>query len=400
MQKVKLKNGLTVIYTERDTASVAVEVLVKAGSNDEQEDERGISHFIEHILFDGTKNRGSSQLISNEIEKIGGELNAYTSNERTCFFAKVLQKHFDVALDVLADLLQNPLFSAEDVNKEKKVVGKEIDLVNDEPRFYQWVLFQKSIFEKHQARFPTYGSKRVIAGLDRKKIKEYYKRYYRPNNIVVAITGKVEGWKKKVEKKFVFKRGKQVKRKKIAEPENRKNKFKKEKRKINSSYLVLGYKTVPRKHPDSYPLDAINAVLGRGQSGWMFDEIRSKRALAYEVGTQHACDQSYGFFAAYLSCSKKNLEMARLLILEQLRRLKTISAEELQEAKDYLEGDYLLEIEDTQKLADNLCFWEQVGDARLMEKYISRIKKVKVSDVQKAAEKYFKNYCLVIIEGK
>ncbi|MFH1682596.1 MAG: pitrilysin family protein [Candidatus Woesearchaeota archaeon] len=400
MQKIKLKNGLTVIYKERDTASVAVEILVKVGSNDEKEDERGISHFIEHMLFEGTEKRGNSQLIANEIEKIGGELNAYTSNERTCFFVKVLKKHVDIALDVLADILQNPLLREEDIEKEKKIVGKEIDMVNDEPRFYQWVLFEKNIFEKHPAKFPTYGSKKVIAGLNRKKVDEYYSKFYQPNNMVVVITGKVKDWKRKVEKSFVFKGGPGIKRGKVLEPISRKNKIKKEKRKIANSYMVLGYKTVPRKHPDSYILDVVNAILGRGQSGWMFNEIRAKRGLAYEVGTQHACDQSCGFFAAYLSCDRKNLNLTQKLILEQLNKVKSVSKQELQEAKDYLEGDYLLDIEDNQKLADNLCFWEQVGDAGMMERYIPKIKKVTLVEVKKVVDKYFKNYCMVIVEGK
>ena len=145
MKNVKLANGLEIIYENKNNNSVVVQVMIKVGSNDEKEDERGISHFLEHILFEGTTNRSTNQEISNEIEKIGGEFNAYTTNERTCFYIKVLKKHFSNAVDILADILQNPLFNEKHISKEKNIVLKEIDMVHDEPSYYQWVLLQKNL---------------------------------------------------------------------------------------------------------------------------------------------------------------------------------------------------------------------------------------------------------------
>lgn len=400
MQKIKLKNGLTIIYKENEGNSVAVEVLVKVGSNNETIDEKGISHFIEHMAFEGTKKRKDGREIANEIEKIGGELNAYTSNEKTCFYIKVLSKHFDKALDVLSDILQNPLMRDKDIDKEKKVVTKEIDLVNDEPRFYQWVLFERNLFEKHPTKFPTYGSKKVIENLNKKKVSDYYNKYYIPNNMVISIVGKIKDWKKKVEEKFIFGKGNEVKELKVKEPISKKNIIKKEKRKITNSYLVLGFKTVIRTHPDSYVLDVINGILGRGQSGRMFNEIRGKRGLAYEVGTQHAAEKNYGYFAIYSSTDKNKIGLVKKLILEQLNKLKTISSNDLKESKEYIEGSYLLEMEDNQKLADGLLFWEQIGDANLVNEFLKKIKQVTINDVKRVVNKYFKNYCLTIVEGK
>lgn len=400
MQKIILKNGLTVIYQEKEANSVAVEILVKAGSNKENAKQRGISHFIEHLVFEGTKKRANSQKIANEIERIGGELNAYTSNEKTCFFAKVPKKSFVIALEIIADIVQNPLFKEEDIKKEKNVVGKEIDMVNDNPRFYQWILFEKNLYDKHPVRFPTYGEKKTVLGLGRKEILEHYRKYYLPNKMVLSIVGKVKDWRKKVEEKFIFEKGEESEEEKIKEGSAKKNKIRKEKRKIANTYLVLGYKTVPRSHPDSYALDVINGVLGRGQSGWMFQEIRSKKGLAYEVGTQHVSEESYGYFAIYLSIDRQKLRTVKELILEQLDKLKKITGKELEEAKNYIEGSYLLEVEDTQKLADHLCFWEQVGEAKEIENFVKRIKKVSREEIKKAVEKYFRHYCLVIIEGK
>src|SRR3989339_1104010 len=396
MQKIKLKNGLTVIYRKKKTKSLAIEILVKVGSNNEKKDERGLSHFIEHLIFEGTKKRRTSQEITNEIEKVGGEINAYTSSEKTCYFIQILNKHFEIALDILADIIQNPLFEEKIIEKEKEVVNKEIALVNDSPRFYQWILFEKNLYKKHPTRNPTYGDSKVIANLKRDKIVKYYQKYYTPNNMILTIVGDIKNWKRQVEQKFVAPCGKNIQLKKVAEPLAKKIYYKVEKRKIKNTYLILGFKTVPRNHKDSYILDVIDGILGRGQSGWMFNEIRAKRGLAYEVGTHHTCSQQYGYFAIYLNTNKKNIIKAKKLILEQLNKLKGVSASEIIEAKNYLEGSFLLELEDTQKLADGLAFWEQIETAQKMEEYIHQIKKVTKSDITRVVNTYFKNYCLTI----
>ena len=400
MKKVVLDNGLTVIFEQKKCNSVVVEVLVKVGSNREEEKERGISHFIEHMLFEGTKKRPSNWLISNEIEKIGGEFNAYTTNERTCFYIKVLKKHMIKAVNVLADMLQNSLFTEEAILREKNIVLKEIDLVNDEPRYYQWELLQKNIFDHHPTKHPVYGDKKVIKNLTRKKIVDYYQKYYIPNNMIISIVGDVKDWKSKIVKNFISKPGKISKMKHFSEPLPKKNKVKILKKKIVNTYTVMGFKTVPQKHPDSYILEVINGVLGRGQSGKMFAEIRAKKGLAYDVGTQNINEETYGYFAIYATIDKKNLVLVKKTILTELAKLKNLSAKDLNEAKTFIEGDYLLEIEDPQKVADQIVFWEQAGTAKMINNYVKNIKKVTIKDVQRIMNKYFKYYTFVIVEGK
>ena len=400
MKKVVLDNGLTVLFEQKKGNAVVIEIMVKVGSNDENESERGISHFIEHMLFEGTKKRPTNLLISNEIEKIGGEFNAYTTNERTCFYVKVLKKHFTKGIDVLADILQNSLFKKEDVLKERNIVVKEIDLVNDEPRYYQWDLLQRSIFEKHPTKYPVYGSKKVIKSLTREKVLDYFNKYYIPNNMIISVVGDVTNWQKEIKKRFISKRKKKVNSKIVNEPTQKKNKEKKEKRKIASTYSVMGFKTVPRSHEDSYTLDVINGILGRGQSGKMFTEIRAKKGLAYDVGTQHLADIDFGYFAIYATVDKKNLQLVKKTILSELNKLNNLSAKDLNEAKTYIEGDYLLEMEDPQKIADQIVFWEQAKSANLMKSYVSNIKKVNLNDVKRVMNKYFKYYTFVIVEGK
>lgn len=400
MQKIVLPNGLTVIFEHKKGPSVVVQVMVKVGSNDEAPSERGLSHFIEHMVFEGTKKRPTNKEISNEIEKVGGTFNAYTSNERTSFFVKVLRKHFSLAIDVLSDIIQNPLFSEKDIQKEKKVVIKEIDMVNDEPRYYQWVLLQKNLFKEHPAKYPTYGEKKVIQNLKRQGVVDYYQKYYLPNNMVISIVGEVKRWKSEIEKRFILPKGKNLPLLKFKEPETKKDQTVKERKKITNTYCVMGFKTVPKRHPDAFALEIVNAILGRGQSGKMFNEIRSKRGLAYDVGTQNASEIGFGYFAVYASINKKNLAQVKELMIKELQKLKEVTEKELKEAKDFIEGNYCLEMEDPQRVADELLSWEQAKDAKLMKEYIKKIKKITTPDIKRAAERYFPHFTFVVIEGK
>lgn len=399
MKTAMLPNGLKVIYDHKKSNSVVIQVMVKVGSDSEKDNERGISHFLEHILFEGTKKRPTNKEITNEIEKIGGDFNAYTSNEKTCFYIKVLKKHFAIALEVLSDIIQNPLLQQGVIDKEKNVILKEIDMVHDEPRFYQWILLQENLFEKHPCRNPTYGNKNIIKALTKNKAAEFYRKYYVPNNMAISVVGNVKDWKNKIAHKFTFKRGNEVKAVEAAEPKARKKEVIKKKKIINT-HIVFGFKTVPRKHNDSYVFDVINGILGRGQSGRMFNEIRSKRGLAYEVGTQSIAERSFGYFAVYAIIDKKNVNAVKKIIFEQLNALKNITKKDLKEAQDFIEGDYLLEVEDTQKVADKLLFWDLVADAKQTNRYLPKIKRVTVEDVRKAAKEYLKNYTLVVLKGK
>ncbi|MBW2989270.1 insulinase family protein [Candidatus Woesearchaeota archaeon] len=401
MKKIRLKNKLTVILEKKPTDTVTVQATVKVGSNDENKKTSGISHFIEHMLFEGTKKRPDSRIISNEIESIGGELNAYTSNERTCFYVKVPSEHQDKALDIISDIMQNPLFEKKKIEKERKIILKEIKMHKDEPRFHQWILFTKALFRKHPAGLPTYGSVKAVKGVKRDILLKYYNKYYAPNNMVLSITGEFDSnVLSDVKKKFSSFRAKKAPvRIRPAEPKKIRAEVKKEKRKILSSYMVLGYQTAPRTHPDSYTLDVIKAVLGRGQSGKMFDEIRNKRGLAYEVGVHHDPSSDYGFFVVYLNTDKKNISKVTRLILREFGRLKSLTEKEIDEAKGFLIGQHILEKENTQELADELGYWESIKDAGLLESYIREIKKVRKKDIVNAAKRYLdKNYTLAVIE--
>ena len=402
MKKYRLKNGITVIFEKRPSKSAAVEVMFKVGSNYENKKISGISHFLEHMLFEGTKKRKDSRTIANEIEKYGAEFNAYTTGDRTAFFIKIINKRFEIALDILSDMAANSLFDKKMIEKEKQVIFKEIDMLIDDPKLHQWVLFQKNIFEKHPAKNPTYGSMGAVKSINKNLLQAYYNKHYVPNNMIISVVGNADNVKEKVEKYFSnLKPRKLAQRKRVKEPIQEKIKKFVEKRKTHISYMVLGYKTVSRMHKDSYVFDAINAILGKGQSGWIFEEIRNKQGLAYQVGVQNELESDYGSFAVFAGLDKKNIGKAKKIILQQFRKLEKISKNELEEAKTYIEGNYTLNMEDNFQAADNLAFWETIKTASLADNYLKNIKKVKVKDIKRVAGKYLNDkYTLIVIEQK
>lgn len=402
MKKYALANGIKILFEKNSSKSVSVELMFNIGSNYEPAKIAGISHYLEHMLFEGTKKRKNSTQIANEIEKYGAEFNAYTTGDRTAFFIKIINKRFGKALEILSDMIKNSVFDGKIMEKEKKVILKEINMVTDDPRQHQWIIFHKNLFQKHPAKNPTYGSKETVKAIDRDTLMNYFNEYYLPNNMIVSIVGNVGKAREQVSRYFSdMKPGKITQNKAIKEP--RQNKAKKfvEKRKINNSYMVLGYKTATRLDYDSYVLDVVYGILARGQSGWLFDEIRNKRGLAYQVGAMHETEKDHGYFAVYTGLDKSNIEKARKIILEQFKRLGRISRKELEEAKTYLEGNHALMIEDNFHLADNNAYWESIKDSSLAKNYIRKIKKVTANDIRNASKKYFNdNYTLIVIEQK
>jgi predicted Zn-dependent peptidase len=402
MRRVILNNGLTVLYKKKKGNSVTVEVMVNVGSINEEKSQKGISHMIEHLVFEGTKKRPTGRKIANSIEKLGGEFNAYTTPNRTNYYIKVLNKDFVIAADVLSDVIFNPLLEKKSFLKERKVVIKEIDLLYDDPRYYQWVLLQGTLFSQHPVRFPVYGSKKNVMNLSIDEINEYYEKYYLPKNMVISIVGNVNNWKKTIKKTFgqIKKNKIKIKNKKFKQVKLKRNVIKKEKRSIANTHLVLGYKTKPRNHKDSYVLDVIDGVLGRGQSGRIFTELREKRGLAYEVSSYHVSDKDYGYFALYAIIDKKNVGLVKKLMKKELNKLLKLDEIDLVEAKKFVEGNYLLNLESSQQLADQVLFWESMGNYKLLKEYITKIREISVSDVKRVIKKYFDKGATIIIEGK
>ena len=177
MEKIVLKNGLTLILEKTKSNSVTLGICVKTGSNNENDKNRGISHFLEHLIFEGTKNRTGREIVK-EIEGVGGEFNAFTDNEITFFYAKVLSKFFNNALAVISDILKNSLFEDKMIEKERRVILEEMNLWRDDPKSYIWYLFQKALYKRHPARYPVIGFKEILKKIRRNDILDYFNKYF------------------------------------------------------------------------------------------------------------------------------------------------------------------------------------------------------------------------------
>ncbi len=399
MKKAALKNGVKVIVYPTDSESVTIQATIKAGSNYESDKIRGISHFIEHLVFEGTKKR-SGQEIASSIEGIGGEIGAFTTNTRTAYYVKVLKKHLKKAGDVLLDMIMNPVFKPDAIEKERKIIISEISMREDEPRSYQWELFHKKLYTRSNARYPTIGFRSTVASMTRKDIIKYFRKHYAGPNIILTAVGGITNTDTK-ELKKMFSRlpcGKPCELNSEEEPIQIDNRIIKEKKDTNHSYLVLGYNGLAMGKSDSYVLEVIQGILGRPLSGRLFRQIRQEKALCYDIGAHNETEIGYGFFAVYLSTDKNKLEKAEKLLLEQISKVDKVDVKELNEAKNYLEGDYLLSLEDSEKRADEIGFMEYAGNAGMIKEYAKKIRQVKKQDITRVKNKYFKNYTIAVIE--
>lgn len=401
IKRTVLKNGIVVLYEKRNTPSVVAEVCVKTGSLDENSSQRGISHFLEHLLFEGTEKWPNAKLIANEIEKYGGDFNASTTQEGTYYYIRSLKKHFPIVLDILSDMMKNPILTKDAVNKNRKVIVDEINMINDDPRAYQWILFHKNLYKKHKMQYPAYGSVEIVKKTTKKDIVNYFKKYYQPNNIVISISGNVDNPVKLVKKYFGDMEKKKIPKRKLLKEPVQKKTIKKITKDTGNSYYVMGYKTVSKGHKDSHVLEVIYSILSRGQSGRLFDEVRTKRGLAYDIGVSHKLSIDTGYFAIFFNSDKKKLEKIKEVIFEEFKKLQNVKAKDIREAKSFLEGEFLLSNEDNQSFCDALSEWESENNINNFKNFLKKVKKVSAKDIKRVAKKYFtKDYCLVGIEQK
>lgn len=401
LKQMVLGNGLTILHKQVQSETVTIIFSVHIGSIFEAPEEYGLSHFLEHILFEGTKKRPTSRMIAAAVENYGGEFNAATSQERTFYYVKISKQHFSVALDVLFDMFTRSLFSLPIIEKERKIIFDEINMINDNPRQYQWILFYKTLFQRHHASRPVYGDVSILKKITQRCILSYFSKYYIPQNITVVVVGDVPDSLSLIEKKCFRWKARPFSSPYILPEIENISSFQKEQKKLNQSYLVLGYKTVLRNHPDSYILDVISGILGRGQSGWLFDEIRAKRGLCYSVGIDYDANKTFSALGISCGTHKKNIFLVKKLILEQLHKLRTVSASEVATAKTFIEGSLALRNENTASIAEDIAHWHYTASVAKYESYLESVQRVCVADVRRIATTLFTDqYTMVVLEQK
>ncbi|MER3523784.1 MAG: insulinase family protein [Ignavibacteria bacterium] len=349
-RKTVLENGVRVV-TEKIpyVRSASLGLWADVGSRDEDETTNGISHFVEHMVFKGTKKR-TVRDIAQSLESLGGYLNAFTTKEQTCFYARVLDMHVREAMDVLADLVQNPTFKKDELEREKLVVIEELKNAEDDPEDIIHDYFEKALFPKHSLGFPIIGTKENVERFKREDLFAHVERHYVPSRLVVAAAGNVdhEALVRLVGEYFrdLPNRSNGVGRRQ-APPRLHHNTFSEYPRPINQAHVCLGTVAYSIKHRDRYPLMVMNALLGEGMSSRLYQNIRERYGFAYSVYSFTNLLSDTGVFGVYIGTDKKNIENSIELILKELERLKTkpVSKAELERTKSQIKGVMMLGLE-------------------------------------------------------
>jgi predicted Zn-dependent peptidase len=348
INKHTCKNGVRIVLEHIPTVrSVAIGVWIGTGSRNENSETNGISHFLEHMFFKGTKTRSAKE-IAESFDSIGGQVNAFTSKEYTCYYAKVLDNHSQFALDVLADMFFNSTFVEEELKKEKNVVLEEIKMYEDTPDDIVHDLLSRAVYGDHPLGYPILGTEETLNTFTGETLKEYIHERYTPENVVISIAGNVEdSFIHEVEKYFgSYEGGKNESVGNI--PVFHSNRLSR-KKETEQAHLCIGFEGLKVGHEDVYSLVILNNVLGGSMSSRLFQEVREQRGLAYSVFSYHSAYQDNGVVTVYGGTGAKQLDMLFETIQETLEKLKQdgITEKELTNTKEQLKGSLMLSLEST-----------------------------------------------------
>lgn len=377
-----LKNGMVILFEKREVPVVSVGFAVRHGGINEAMSEKGISHFIEHMLYKGTKKRNYKQ-IAEELEKKGGILNGLTSEEITAFFVKLPSRFVNTGLDVLVDMIKNSLFDAKELEKERKVIFEEIKMRKDRPDVYVFDNIQKTLYTG-SLEIDVIGTYETLKSIDRKKIVGKFKEIYSPNNLILCVVGDAEfdeivkfaennfGQKGKEipEQKLGFKNGEKI--------ETRKG--------IDQANLIFAYH-LPLDENKVYAGKILSEATASGMSSRLFQELREKRNLAYAVKGGWDSNKRFAFNWIYVGCIKENVELVKKLIVEEFEKFEKIFSEkELNELKEQIVAQYQISMEDSHEQMLNLLAQEVHSNACDFYKFEEKIRKVKLKDVNELAK--------------
>ncbi|WP_064093664.1 M16 family metallopeptidase [Rossellomorea aquimaris] len=348
IRKYTCKNGLRIVLEEIPTVrSVAIGIWIGTGSRNETKQNNGVSHFLEHMFFKGTKTK-SAREIAESFDSIGGQVNAFTSKEYTCYYAKVLDNHADYALHTLSDMFFNSTFVEDEMTKEKNVVYEEIKMYEDTPDDIVHDLLSKAVYEEHPLGYPILGTEETLHSFNQDKLKQYMYDMYTPDQVVVSVAGNVdESFIKEVENLFgSFEGGKGPEERE--KPAFHYNKLAR-KKDTEQAHLCLGFNGLQIGHSDIYNLIVLNNVLGGSMSSRLFQEVREQRGLAYSVFSYHSAYEDSGMVTIYGGTGANQLDQLFETMDTTLQELKRdgITSKELTNSKEQLKGNLMLSLEST-----------------------------------------------------
>jgi len=395
-KKIELDNGLKIACLPMPKMkSISLGIWINAGGRYEEEKLSGISHFLEHLVFRGTEKRSARQ-IKEAIEGVGGTLNAFTAEEFTCYFVKIPYQYLELSLDVLSDLVLSARLEKEDMEKERMVILEEIKMYKDLPMHYVQELLGGLLWPGHPLGKFLCGTFESISQMKREDIISYRDRFYQPQHMNVIACGaiKTDDFIKIAKRYFSsLKKGEKITFSKVEIKQDKvqTNFLEKD---TEQTHISLGVHGLPRAHRDRFALTLLHIILGANMSSRLFEEVREKRGLAYEIGTQIKRFQDTGAFVVNAGVEHKKASEAIKVIIQELIKIKNepVDKSEFKRAKEYFIGQFLLALEETMEhmlwLGENVTALNKVYTP---EEILKELDKTKIEDIQRVANDLFKN---------
>jgi len=377
----KLDNGLMVIFERRKTPVVAVASSVRFGAQFENEKIKGISHFIEHLTFKGTKKRSVTQ-IPQEIESKGGVINAFTGEEITSYWNKLPKKHFELGADISRDLILNPQFEKNALERERKVILEEIKMYRDNPGTHVLEKIKELLYKK-PFNMSIAGTLKTVSGLTREKIIELFNSIYSTNNMIFSVVGDVDWDRVLIEAKKFPKSNKKIN----SIPIILKNGELVEKRKgIDQAHEVIGFHMPKLNDKDRYAAEVFDSILGGGMSSRLFQEVREKRGLCYAIKSNLEQSKDYSYEVIYAGTVKEKIKEIKEIVLKEIKKLNSLKNSDFEEAKERLIGLRQISKEKSDTTMIEMLLEEIGGSCENYYKYEENINKVKLKQVQEISK--------------
>ncbi|ADU30705.1 M16 family metallopeptidase [Evansella cellulosilytica] len=396
-------NGLRIVFEPNNTVrSVAIGIWIGTGSRFETKQQNGVSHFLEHMFFKGTKSR-TAQQIAESFDSIGGHVNAFTSKEYTCYYSKVLDTHAKHAVDVLADMYFNSIFDTNELNKEKGVVLEEIKMYEDTPDDIVHDLLSKASFGEHPLGYPILGTEETLSQFSAESLIEYMDQYYNADNVVISICGNVEeDFVQYVQEVFSkMKKGKSNKT--LNKPTFNSDRIAR-KKDTEQAHICIGFEGFPLNNEQIYSLILLNNTLGGSMSSRLFQEVREKRGLAYSVFSYHSAFHDTGMVTVYAGTGQNQLDELFEVLMNTVNIVKTegMTEKELQNGKEQLKGSLMLGLESTNsRMSRNGKNELLLGRHRSLDDIIHSIDQVTLDMIKETSDQIFsKDYSLTVISPK
>ncbi|MDD5593241.1 MAG: pitrilysin family protein [Candidatus Margulisbacteria bacterium] len=390
-KKIVLPNGLRIVSEEIPAMrSVSMGILAGVGSGSETPKEAGLSHYIEHMMFKGTKKRSAYE-IAHALDSIGGKMNAYTSKETTVYYAVVLDKHIDIQIDVLCDMVLGSLFDPKEMEVEKGVILEEIKMYEDTPDELIHDYFAEKILHGHPLGQPTIGHAASVKAMKRENIVDYISRFYSPKNMVISLAGAIPGNVVDLLKPYFEKyEGKEVA---LKQPQpDIKGVVSLKKKKTEQTHLCLGTKGPSQLDDDRFAFAILDNIMGGSMSSHLFQEVREKRGLAYAIYSTSSPFRDFGIAYTYAGISHENLVQVVDLILNEFKRMKKegLTQAELERAKEYMKGTTVLGLESTSSRMSYIMRSEFYYNRIItIDEVFDKIDKVTNDDIVRLANQYF-----------